>query len=121
MFSIIDVNNPYHQAYNVTEKEPVKRVAHLESTVSIEVTETGKVDSCQATTPSGEMFDLDSPRNEGASFVVGESIACHITIDHLTKNHLGNWTITGKFSDNGRFTEIRQTTELIEEGSFTND
>lgn len=120
MFSIIvDVNNPYVQAYNVSEKNLVKRVVHSESTVTIEVVNSGKVDSCEATTPSGKMIDLDHPNYEGASFVdIGRSIACRITIDHVTKNHLGNWIIIGKFSNNGRFTEERQTFELLEEGSF---
>lgn len=86
--------------------------------MNIEVPGSGKVDNCEVMTPSGETFDLDRPDYEGASFVsVGETATCEIAIGPITKQLLGNWTIIGKFSNNGHFTEEQQTFEVLEEGS----
>ncbi|KOB77914.1 Uncharacterized protein OBRU01_03354 [Operophtera brumata] len=113
---LYDENNPYDQAYNVTVRDPVRRAVNLGSTLNVEVTSTGKVDSCQCKTPSGETFDLDGSSYEGASFVnVGESIACRLTIGPVEEKLLGDWRIIGKFSDNGRFTELQQSFQFIEE------
>ncbi|KOB77916.1 Endonuclease MutS2 [Operophtera brumata] len=113
---LYDEENPYSQAYNVTVRDLIRRIVNLGSTLNVEVTSTGKVDSCQCKTPSGDTFDLDSHSYEGASFVnVAGSIACRLEIGPFTEELLGNWTIIGKFSNNNYFTELQQTFQLSEE------
>lgn len=102
----------------MTVKDPVKRAVNLGSTLHLEVPSSSTVDSCEVMTPSGETFSLNGPSYEGVSFVsVGGIIACRIAIGPITEQLLGKWTLIGKFSRNGSYTEEHHTFEILKEGS----
>lgn len=97
----------------MTRGNPIIRPVNLRTIPEFEVTSTGTVDRCLMETPSGDVVE----HYEGASFVdVNGRIACRLAIGPITEQLLGSWTVIGKFSLNGRFTEIHQTTNIIQEG-----
>lgn len=92
------------------------------NTLNVEVSvNVGQVDTCYFETPSNIVYKIGYEEYfEGASFVDGNdgSVACRVAIGPVTKELLGDWKITGKFSNNGIFTERQQTFHLVQEGLF---
>lgn len=96
------------------------RAVRLGNTLNVEVSvNMGQVDSCSFNTPENTEYTMGNGYNfEGASFVkVGGNVVCRVAIGPITESLLGNWTITGKFSNNNDvFTELQQTFRIIKEG-----
>lgn len=117
-FSFVDKENPYNQAYNVSDDE-ITRVVNLGGSVQIDVFATsGGIDNCEFTAPSGQTYDLSTHENfEGALFVPSSALAlCSLLIGPFKQELLGKWNLIGKFNDNGRFIEKRLTATILLQG-----
>ncbi|KAG6438623.1 hypothetical protein O3G_MSEX000099 [Manduca sexta] len=114
---LYDEENPFAQPYNVTNLEPFNRVINLNTTVTVEVTGTGSIDSCVYRAPSGQVYGFQaSEQFPGVEIVnVDNNILCRMSIGPIKENMLGEWQIIGKFSRNGIFTERRQIFNIIRE------
>lgn len=114
-----DENNPYEQAYNVTTLPTIQHVINLENTVEVQVRGSGSTDNCIIKTPAGKTFDQSNANNANAvSFVdVGSSVACRLSVGPISEEMLGEWELSGKFSNNGLYSEIKQSFVIILEGT----
>lgn len=116
-----DENNPYNQAYNVTTLAKAQYVVNLGSTIEVQVLKgSGSIDGCYYKTPAGDTYDQIAAKNANAvSFVdVGSSVACRLSVGPISEEMLGEWELSGKFSNNGVYSEIKQTFVITREGEF---
>lgn len=116
---ILDPDDPYEQAYNVTSLPETTRVVNIGNTVTVQATSSGQIDDCVYVSPAGKRFNLDNATKSAEVVKLTTSsnpTACHISIGPVDETLLGEWYIIGKFNNNNRYTEIRQPFNIILEG-----
>ncbi|XP_022815519.1 uncharacterized protein LOC111348841 [Spodoptera litura] len=119
-FTIYNEDNPYEQAYNVTDLPDFKQVVILKTALTVTLSDISEVDNCVCETPSRKIYNLDNAyelkRLKGVELRVptGES-SCQLIFHSITTDVLGKWRFVGKFSHGNIHTEKRQKVYLIQE------
>ncbi|XP_052754060.1 uncharacterized protein LOC128201355 [Galleria mellonella] len=116
---LYDEENPYSQAYNVTNEDQVTYIINLGSTIIEEINGRGNLatDDCQIISSFGQKYSIsDSKELDPVVFKdVGSNIACRVAIGPITEEMLGKWNFSGKFSNSDTFTERRRVIEIVKE------
>ncbi|CAD0204884.1 unnamed protein product [Chrysodeixis includens] len=111
-------DDPYEQAYNVTSLLETNRVVNIGNTVTERATSSGQIDDCVFMSPAGDRFNLDNATKSADVArlqTTTNPTGCQISVGPVTKTMLGEWHIIGKFSNNNRFTEVRQPFNIVQE------
>ncbi|XP_013186228.2 uncharacterized protein LOC106131619 [Amyelois transitella] len=109
---LYDVENPYSQAYNVTNLNPLSRVVSLGSTTTLDSAGSGTTDSCELRSPSGESYNLQNSTAPVSFLASTSSVRCRASIGPIRLDILGDWVLIAKFNRNGIFTENRQVISI---------
>ncbi|CAH0677897.1 unnamed protein product [Spodoptera exigua] len=119
-FTIYNEENPYEQAYNVTQLSDLRQTVILKTPLTVTISDISEVDNCLCETPSRKVYNLENAyelkRLKGVELTVpkGET-SCQLFFHSITADVLGKWRFVGKFSHGNLHTQKWQRVYLIEE------
>ncbi|KAI5645816.1 hypothetical protein NE865_02086 [Phthorimaea operculella] len=116
-FFLYDEENPFNQAYNVTNLQRETHVLAEGLTQTISVSGSGTRQSCEVVSNTGVRYDQASIASlPGVTFVNDNNGVCRLQVGPITNSMFGSWQLIGKFRRNNVFfNEFRLPFRLFEE------